>query len=181
MSHEPETHPLTPRLSGPEARVAHLSAAERRRWRDIAMSLLPAGFAILLVASPVFAQVVLDAKPIVKVESGEGATLRQLLSEPDRTKYRVTIIRRGGRYFWTSREDRELLHHLSGAFHYFIEPRGGGYIKVFDAHTLPESLRDPGPRFRYMEHLTFWLGTITYWGASEEFRLDADEGPANKR
>lgn len=145
------------------------------------MSLLAAGLAILLVASPVCAQVVLDAKPTVKVESGDGATARHLLSESDRTKYRVTISRRGGRYSWTSREDRELLHHLSGAFHFFIDPRGGGYIKVFDTHTLPESVRDPGPRFRYMEHLTFWLGTITYWGASEEFRLGADDGPANTR
>jgi len=135
---------------------------------------------MLLVAAPAFAQVVLDAKPTVKVESGEGATSRLLLSEPDRTKHRVTITRRDGRYFWTSREDRELLHHGSGAFHYFIEPGGGGYIKVFDTRTLPESMRDPGPRFRYMEHLTLWLGTITYWGASDEFRLDTD-GPANKR
>jgi len=127
---------------------------------------------MLLVASPAFAQVVLDAEPTVKVESGERATSRLLLSEPDRTKYRVTITRRDGRYFWTSREGRELVHHASGAFHYFIEPGGGGYIKVFDTHTLPKSMRDPGPRFRYMEHLTLWLGTITYWGSSDEFRLD---------
>jgi len=145
------------------------------------MRLLAAGLAILLVASPVFAQIVLDAKPTVKVESGEGATSRFVLSESDRTKAHVTIIRRGGRYFWTSREDRELLHHTSGAFHYFIEPRGGGYIKVFDTNMLPESMRDAGPRFRYMEHLTLWLVTITYWGTSEEFRLDADNEPANKR
>ncbi|OGP28836.1 MAG: hypothetical protein A2038_04205 [Deltaproteobacteria bacterium GWA2_57_13] len=144
------------------------------------MRLVAAGLAILLVAPLAFAQVVLDAKPTIKVESGEGATSRLLLSEPDRTKYRVTIIRRGDRYFWKSREDLELVHHISGAFHYFIEPRGGGYIKIFDTHTLPESMRDPGPRFCYMEHLTLWLGTITYWGASDEFRLDAD-GPANKQ
>lgn len=92
---------------------------------------------MLLVASPAFAQVVLDAKPTVKVESSEGGTSRLTPSEPDRTRYRVTITRRDGRYFWTSREDRELVDHASGAFHYFIEPRGGGYIKVFDTQTLP--------------------------------------------
>ena len=136
------------------------------------MRLLAAGLTILFVTSPAAAQVVLEAKPTVKVESGEGATSRVLLSEPDRTKYSVTIIRRSGRYVWASRDDRELVHHVSGAFHYFIEPGGGGYIKIFDTHTLPESMRDPGPRFRYMEHLTLWLGTITYWGASDEFHLD---------
>jgi hypothetical protein len=144
------------------------------------MNLTAAVLAMLLVAAPAFAQVVLDAKPTVKVESSEGATSRLLLSDPDRTKYRVTITRRDGRYFWTSREDRELVYHASGAFHYFIEPRGGGYVKVFDTQMLPESMRDSGPRFRYIEHLTFWMGTISYWGASTEFRLDVD-GPANKR
>jgi len=147
------------------------------RWPCIVVTML----CILLGASPVIAQVVLDATPTVKVESGEGATSRVLLSGPDRTKNRVTITRRGDRYFWTSREDRELVHHASGAFHHFIQPGGGGYIKVFDTHMLPESMRDPGPRFRYMEHSTLWLGTITYWGTSKEFRLDANSGPANKR
>lgn len=90
------------------------------------MRLLIAGLTILLVASPAVAQVVFDAKPTVKVESNQGATSRVLLSEPDRTQYRVAIIRRGGRYFWSSREDRELLHHVSGAFHYFNDPGGGG-------------------------------------------------------
>jgi len=137
------------------------------------MKLLAAGLAILFVTYPVSAQVVLEASPTVRVDSGEGATSRILLSEPDRTKYRVKIIKRGDQYVWASRDDRELVYRLSGAFHFFIEPGGGGYIKVMDTHAaLPESMRDPGPRFRYMEYVTLWLGTITYWGASEEFRLD---------
>lgn len=127
--------------------------------------------ATFLIAVPASAEVVLDAEPTVKVESSEGHTSRLVLPTPDRTKYRVTVTRREGRYFWTSREDRELVYHASGAFHYFVEPRGGGYIKVFDTQMLPESMRDPGPRFRYMEHLTLWLLTITYWGATDEFHL----------
>jgi hypothetical protein len=135
---------------------------------------------ILLGASPVMAQVVLDATPTVRVISREGATSMDSVPGSEGAKFRVTIIRRGDRYFWTSREDRELLHQTSGMFHYFIDPRGGGYIKVLDTHMLPASLRERGPRFRYMEHLTLWLDTITFWGTSEGFRLDAGE-PANKR
>jgi len=129
--------------------------------------------ALSLIAAPAAAQVVLDAKPTVKVESAEGGTARVVLDESARTEYRLTIVQKGQRYFWSSREDRELLHHPSGAFHYFIAPSGAGYIKVFDSHTLPSSLRDAGPRFRYMEHLTHWLGTVTYWGSTDKFRLDA--------
>ncbi len=100
-----------------------LGARSRRVTGTETMRLLAAGLAIL-VASPAFGQVVLDAKPTVKVESDEGGTSRFVLSEPDRTKYRITIIRRGGRYFWTSREDRELVHSASGAFPTSSSPVG---------------------------------------------------------
>jgi len=62
----------------------------------------------------------------------------------------------------------------STTIHYFIDPRGGGYVKVFDRQKVqvPKSLkstRTPGPRYEYMEHLTFSLGSITYWGATDTF------------
>jgi hypothetical protein len=126
--------------------------------------------ALLLFASPGLTQiVVLDAKPTVKVESSKDLTKRDLLSNTDQEKYRVRIIKNGTRYLWASRENRELLHELSGAFHLFVDPRGGGYVKVFDNTHLPESLRETGERFQYMEHLTLWLGTITYWGTVDKF------------
>lgn len=136
------------------------------------MTLVVTVLVSVLVALSAEAQTVLDARPTVKVESGEGATSRSVLSESERTKYRVIITKRDGQYFWTSREERELVYRPSGAFHTFIDPRGGGYVKIFDADTLPASVRDPGPRFHYMEHLTLWLGTITYWGTADQFRLD---------
>lgn len=147
--------------------------SESRERRVVAVAI-----GALLFAAPAAAQVVLDVKPTVKVESAEGGTTRTVLGEPARTEPRVTIVKKGERYFWTSREDRELLHHPSGAFHYFISPAGSGYIKVFDSHSLPASLRDGGPRFRYMEHVTLWLGTITYWGATDDFSL---EGAGSRR
>jgi hypothetical protein len=142
------------------------------------MRLLAAGLALLLVADAAFAQLVLNAQPTVKVESGEDATERVFVAEPE--KYRVVITKRDGQHFWASREDRVLVHSVSGAFHNFIPPGGAGYIKVFDTHMLPESMRDPGPRFRYMEHLNLWRGTITYWGVSDNLNLDAG-GPTRKR
>jgi len=35
--------------------------------------------------------------------------------------------------------------------------------KLFETHMSPESIYDPGTRFRYMEHSTLWLVTLTYW------------------
>ncbi len=133
-------------------------------------------FALVFVfASPGLAQTVLSVRPTVKVESNAASTQRFQLSDAEQEEFRVVITIRDGRYYWISREGRELIHHRSGVFHYFIDPTGGGYVKVFDTGLVPESLRDPGPRFQYLEHVTLGLETITYWGASDDFRLDGQE------
>ena len=127
---------------------------------------------ILLLATPAAAQVVLSATPTVKVDSSEASTARQVLSEDEQEEFRVVISTRNSRYFWISREGRELFHSVSGINHWFLDPRGGGYVKVVDTGLLPEALRDPGPRFHYIEHLTLSLGTITYWGSADTFHID---------
>jgi hypothetical protein len=114
-------------------------------------------------------QLVLSAQPATKVESGPGASERFILSGAQAQDFSVTIVKRGDRYFWASRENRELLHAVSGIYHLFIDPRGGGYIKVENQSLLSESMRDPGPPVRYLEQVTLGLGTITYWGSTETF------------
>jgi len=133
------------------------------------------GLLCLTLAPPVGAQLVLDASPTIKVESGEARTTRFVLSKKEQMEYRVTLVRREGRYYWASRENRELVHSAAGAFHYFIAPGGAGYVKVLDTRLLPESMRSSGPRFQYMEHLSIMLGTITYWGTSDKFAPDGAE------
>jgi hypothetical protein len=128
-------------------------------------------FYVLLVSPALSQPVVLDAKPTTKVESHASSTTRSVLSKADQDEYRVRIAKKGNQYIWVSRENRELVHQSTavGTVHYFIDPRGGGYIKVFDTFSLPKSIRTPGPRYEYMEHLSLLLGTITYWGATDLF------------
>jgi hypothetical protein len=127
-------------------------------------------FILLLLTSPLLSQpVVLDAKPTVMIASDANSTTRSVLSKPDQDKSRVRIAKKGNQYIWVSRENADLVHQSSGAVHYFIDPRGGGYVKVLDTLKLPKSTRTPGPRYEYMEHLSLLLGTITYWGATDVF------------
>ena len=133
--------------------------------------------AVLCAASDAREHVVLNALPTVRVDSGEGGTKRSVLAKSERTKSAVTIVRRGDQFFWASRENVELLHDGSGAVHYFVAPQGSGYIKVLDTKDLPESMRRPGPRFSYMEHVSMELVSITYWGATDEFNLG--DGPSD--
>jgi hypothetical protein len=109
------------------------------------------------------------AQPSTKVESGPDGTQHFALTTVQAQKFAVTIIRRGDRYFWASRENRELKHVVIGIYHYFIDLQGGGYVKVEDQSLLSESMRDPGPSIRYLEQVTLGLGTLTYWGSAEQF------------
>lgn len=110
--------------------------------------------------------VVISGRPLTKVESSSKGTKQFSLNPEQQSEYGLIILKRGDSYFWASREMKPLTHSVSGAFHYFINPNGGGYIKVVDRRLLME---EKNPRFLYMEHLTLWMQTLTYWGAAEEF------------
>jgi hypothetical protein len=151
-----------------KSRVVTGLATEDSRMR---LRLAAAVLALLLIGAPALAQVVLDAKPTVKVASGEDGTERVLVSDRRRpgsssSSEVVGLVVAG---------QPRLGHSVSGVFHYFVAPAGGGYVKVVDSKWITESPRHPGPRCRYMEHLNLWLGTITYWSGSDEFHLHADE------
>jgi hypothetical protein len=124
----------------------------------------------LLMAQPsADTSVVVQGTPTTKVESAEDATTRSALSDADRKKLELRIVRKGTRYYWASRENRELQRRAVGAFHYFVDPAEGGYVRVFDRSTLPESLRPDGAQFEYMEHVPVWRGSVTYWGTLDTF------------
>lgn len=85
-----------------------------------------------LVQTPVDMVVVLEGRPVARIESAEDGTRHQPLADADREKLRVVIRRQGNRYFWASRENRELERRVSGPFHYFIDRAEGGYVRIFD-------------------------------------------------
>jgi len=110
--------------------------------------------------------VVISGRPLTKVESSGEDTKRFNLTKGQQSEYNLVIVKRGNSYYWASREMKPLIHNVSGAFHYFTEPSGGGYVKVVDRRLLTE---ENNPRYLYMEHLSLWMRTLTYWGTAEEF------------
>lgn len=126
-------------------------------------------FSLALAQTPADTSVVLEGRPTIKVESAEDLTTRSEVAEAEREKLKVVIVKKGGRYYWASRDNRELTRRVSGAFHYFVDAAEGGYVRVFDTSTLAESLRPEGPRFQYIEHIPLFRGTVTYWGGLDTF------------
>jgi hypothetical protein len=110
-------------------------------------------------------EVVFIGYPDSRIISGTDKQIRTVLSNAERTEYRVVITKRDGKYYWTSREDKELIHFESGVFHWFIAPTSG-YIKLVESLLVDKT---DTPRYVYVEHLTLRLDTYTYWGSGESF------------
>lgn len=115
-------------------------------------------------------ETVIAAEPFARVKSAASDTAREKLSSSEARKNALAVSKNGSDYIWVTRQSRQLVHVQSGAFHLFIDPRGGGYVKVLDQHALPETMRQPGPRYRWYEHVSMGLETITYWGEADAFQ-----------
>jgi hypothetical protein len=118
-------------------------------------------------------RIVLKAQPATRVIADASNATRTDLSVSEAEQNQILIMERNGRYYWTSRagpgEDRELTHVVSGAYHFFIDVRGGGYVKVVDQRKLSPGFTSTGPDIQYLEHITNGLMTLTYWGNSDRF------------
>ena len=124
---------------------------------------------LLCLALPAGAELVFEARPTVRIDASKEGAVRETLSRLDQERTRITIVWRDGKYFWASRDAAELtLQGRSGPTYLFAEPHGAGYVKIFDTHVFPESVRVAGRRYLFMEHVHLGLGTITYWGSCDE-------------
>jgi hypothetical protein len=94
--------------------------------------------------------------PLVRVDADGNETKRTELSEAAGEKYACRIIRKGKRFVWASRGDRELMRTVAGDWTYYVSPEGSGYVKVL--------MGVAGQPFDYLEHVTGEFKTVTYWG-----------------
>lgn len=112
--------------------------------------------------------VVFEGRPLRKVESSFERTVPSTLNSEDAFKYAVRIVERQGKYYWASREMRELIRHEAGAYITFFAVDGSGYIRIGIPMML--DLRDQLPAEQrrkevgYTEHLLIQFASITYYG-----------------
>ncbi len=126
-------------------------------------------FALSQAQTPADSKVVLSGRPTNTSEGTHDAATHVQVPAGDRDKLKVTIVKRGDKYFWASRDNREVERRVSGAFHFYVDKTDGGYVRVFDRSTMPQSLQPEGPQFEYTEHRPNWRGTVTLWGVLDSF------------
>ena len=106
--------------------------------------------------------VVLNAVPLSRVDAGPQSTSR---STGGLTSSLVTIIKAGEDYYWATRENRVLFLNRGAGYDTFIDPRGGGSVKVDSSGIMQ-------PRGSFFEHVHLGMDTITYWGLSPAYDPD---------
>lgn len=102
---------------------------------------------------------VLSGAPDIQIKSTVEESVRIEMDSVKKKNHRVIIIKDGDDYYWETRERKKLIRSTQGPFILFIDPTGGGYIKVVSAEG----------KMIYMEHLSQGLSTFTYWGVVEHF------------
>ena len=129
----------------------------------------------LTVASPLFAkeEIIFTGIPEIKISEGGISRVPETLSKSRAMEYKCTITRIDEKYYWTTRENVELIPISRGAFITFLAVEGQGYIRIVKPE-MRETIRkigamagDPEEKFDYVEHLLLGLKTVTYYGKSK--------------
>lgn len=110
---------------------------------------------LALIAPFGWGEVVFVGEPIAKVVMSGEKAYRTALTVSEQSEFQSVIIEKAGRYFWKTREMKELERSESGRFITYFATDGKGYIKV-DSNASQTT--------GYIEHLSLGLNTITYQG-----------------
>ena len=135
-------------------------------------SVILATFIFLIAAVEVFAEevIVFTGVPEIKISEGGGNRVPESLTKDKAIKFKCTITKMDDKYYWTSRENVELVPIVSGAFITFWAVNGSGYIRLVKPEMKGEVRRlgaiagDPEAKFDYVEHLLLGLKSVTYYG-----------------
>lgn len=129
----------------------------------------------LIVVVPVFAEesIIFTGVPEIRISEGGVSRVPENLTKDKAIKYKCTITKMDDKYYWTSRENVELISIASGAFITYLAVNGSGYIRLIKPEMKAEVTElgaiagDPEAKFDYVEHLLLGLKSVTYYGKSK--------------
>lgn len=114
-------------------------------------------------------ETVFSGMPIIKISEGGVERFPEKLSREKAANLGCVISKIGGKYYWVTRENKEVLRKESGAFITFVAVDGSGYVRIIspemkDAASL---MAETELKFDYVEHLLIGLRSVTYYGVSQ--------------
>lgn len=129
----------------------------------------------LTIAAPLFAKemIIFTGVPEIKISEGGINRVPENITKDKAVKFKCTITKIDDKYYWTSRENVELIPIASGAFITYWAVNGSGYVRVVKPEMKEEVKKigamagDPEEKFDYVEHLLLGLKSVTYYGKSK--------------
>lgn len=132
-------------------------------------------FILLIIATPVFAKemIIFAGVPEIKISEGGINRVTENITKDKTYKFKCTITKIDDKYYWTSRENVELIPIASGAFITYWAANGSGYVRVVKPEMKEEVKKigaiagDTEEKFDYVEHMLLGLKSVTYYGKSK--------------
>ena len=89
-------------------------------------------FILLIIAAPLFAKemIIFTGVPELKISEGGINRVPENITKDKAPKFKCTITKIDDKYYWTSRENVELIPIASGAFITYWAVNGQGYVRV---------------------------------------------------
>ncbi len=136
---------------------------------------------ILMATLPVAAEnIVFIGSPEFRLQhsgTSKGRIEKVEFAHNEKMEWACVIVKRMGKYYWRSRENKELIVVQAGEYLTFSPGNGSSdYVKVRIPYTPDPKLEqlsrlefDPSAHYEYTEHLTIGLTSISYWGDIAKF------------
>lgn len=118
---------------------------------------------VLPVSTQDEAIVFIGAPEVRMATEGKENGVLEKLSKDKVSEYRCVISKKGDKYYWSSREDKEMEKSESSIYITFTRSDGApDYVRTINPtfSKVTAAFGDYG----YIEHLTHGLSSITYWG-----------------
>ncbi|HEX8154511.1 MAG TPA: hypothetical protein VF698_15360 [Thermoanaerobaculia bacterium] len=128
---------------------------------------------VLIVATSIIAAslsaqsaTVFRGRPSVKISEGGFERRPETLGREKSVNLECVISKIGDDYYWASRENVAMVPVESGAFITYVAINGTGYVKLIKPamKEVAALMGAAEERFDYVEHLTFGLKSVTYYG-----------------
>jgi len=113
-------------------------------------------------------EIVFSGIPVLKISEGGIDRVVENIKEDQASGLKCTITKIGEKYFWTTRNNVELIPIQSGAFLTFIATSGAGYVRIIlsEQKAAAALMDETAKKYDYVEHMLIGLKSVTYFGKS---------------
>jgi len=128
---------------------------------------------ILVLAIPSSAKdaIFFTGMPQIHIQENGITRKAEPLSPENAEKLKCVITKKDDQYFWTSRDNIQLIPVPYGVFITFMAVDGSGYVRITGIEMTEENpegpAKEPEEKYNYSEHQLMGLKSVTFYGKAK--------------